>query len=175
MSRNVGLLVPDAAAVNATTIRLHALLDRERRIIDDLIGQRDEATRVRARRTVEELVTEMGVCLAGHGGSVAPPAGFAGAINARFAAVRAAGSDASSPVGETARQPGTAITRFNEAANRLHVSLRQWQGRKFAGLLDQLTIVLAGTRRVGSYSYGKSALVAIDTAVRAAGFRHFVA
>ena len=148
MSRTVGSLVPAAAAVNATTTRLHALLDRERGIIDGLIGQGDEANRARVRRMVAPLVTDVGACLAGKDGCVAPPAGLAGAIDAGFAAVRAAGADATRPAGTTDRLAGNAIARFNMAVNRLHVRLGEWQERKFAGLLDQLKTLIAGTRRV---------------------------
>ncbi|MBW4093066.1 MAG: EAL domain-containing protein, partial [Proteobacteria bacterium] len=150
-NQEVGALVPEAAAVNATAVKLHTMVDRERVIIDGLIVHHNEKSNAPARRAAATVAAEMRNCLVGKDGCVAPPARVTGTIGAAFAAMLTAGADASRSVGENHPTSGIAITRFDEMADRVQRIVGEWQEQKFTGLLAQLAALNASTRSAAVY------------------------
>ena len=147
-ARNLRVVLPDAAAAYATTVKLHMRLDRERQVINGLTEPSDPESMVRAGRAVAAAVTGMRDCLAGKEGCVPPPHPLAGMIAAQFGAVQAAGAAAVRMVGRHDGRVRVAIARFNAAVDAMHGGLGRWQDERFALLLGQLTVLIAGTSRV---------------------------
>lgn len=142
----------DAEAANATANRFHALIGRERHMIDSVLGTAEGDDLVRARVVIASLSAQLRVCHAGRRDCVSPPDEFAATIDRDFAALMAAETDVlRNAVPYNAAKLDAARTRFDEAADDLHQSMGDWQTQDFEDLLEQVASLSARAKRLALY------------------------